>query len=253
MNRLHGKVIIVAGAGSGIGAVTASRLAREGASIIVGDLRKAAAQAVVDRIVNDGGSAEAMEFDITDEHSVSRLIAGAASSFGRLDGVHINAANMQAILLDTDVVDVPMAVFDATLAVNLRGHFLCTRFAVPELLKHGGGSIVYTSSASAFSAEASRVAYGISKNGLHGLMRHVATRWGKEGIRANAVAPGLVVTEEMRPHLPEQFCADFLRQTRGTRLGKSEDIAAVVAMLMSADGEWITGQVISVDGGMTVR
>jgi len=180
-------------------------------------------------------------------------VTAAAAAFGGLDGIHVNAANMKAILSDTDAVSVPLDIFDATIAVNLRGHLLCTRHAVPELLKRGGGSIVYTSSASAFAAEITRVAYGISKNGLHALMRHVASRWGREGIRANAIAPGLVITEEMAGHFPEDVSTEFMRNTRGPRLGKSEDIAAMVAMLMSADGEWITGQVLSVDGGQTVR
>jgi NAD(P)-dependent dehydrogenase (short-subunit alcohol dehydrogenase family) len=253
MKRLTGKAIVVAGAGSGLGAVTAARLAQEGAKIIAADLLKASAEKVAQKIVAQGGEAIGLQFDIADDASVSRMVAAASAAFGGLDGIHVNAANMKAILSDTDAVGVPLDIFDATIAVNLRGHLLCTRHAVPELLKRGGGSIVYTSSASAFAAEITRVAYGISKSGLHALMRHVASRWGKEGIRANAIAPGLVITEELAPHFPEEVSAEFMRNTRGPRLGKSEDIAAMVAMLMSADGEWITGQVLSVDGGQTVR
>jgi NAD(P)-dependent dehydrogenase (short-subunit alcohol dehydrogenase family) len=99
--------------------------------------------------------------------------------------------------MDSDVLAIQMDVFDRTVLVNLGGHLLCARPALPELLKRGGGSIVYTSSAAAFVGEAQRPAYGISKSGLGGLVRHVASRWGKEGVRANGVAPGLVLTDKV--------------------------------------------------------
>jgi NAD(P)-dependent dehydrogenase (short-subunit alcohol dehydrogenase family) len=124
---------------------------------------------------------------------------------------------------------------------------------LPELLKRGGGSLVYTSSASAFMGEPQRLAYAISKNGLHGIVRHVATRWGKQGVRANAVAPGLVMTEPVRAMLTAEQRETVLGITRSTRLGEPRDIAAAVAFLLSDDGEWINGQVMSVDGGVTMR
>jgi NAD(P)-dependent dehydrogenase (short-subunit alcohol dehydrogenase family) len=253
MRRLEGKVLIVAGGGSGIGAAVAQRLAQEGAAVVVGDLNAAAAEAVAASIVASGGRASGVGCDIADEAAANALVAAAVRDYGGLDGIHVNAADMQAIRSDGDALQLDLAVFDRTLAVNLRGHLLCTRAALPELLKRGGGAIVYTSSGAADMGEPTRLSYAVSKSGLHALMRHVASRWGKQGIRANAVAPGLVITEQLREHFPENLRQATLAITRSPRLGASEDIAAMVAMLMSADGEWINGQVIGVDGGAMFR
>lgn len=253
MRRLEDKVIAVIGAGSGIGAATAQRLAAEGAAVMVADINAGAARSVAAGIVADGGKATAAACDIADEASVAALIRAVVTSYGGLDGIHVNAADMRAILSDGDAVDVPLDIFDRTLAVNLRGHLLCTRHAVPELLKRGGGAIVYTSSGAADMGEPTRLSYAVSKAGLQALMRHVASRWGKQGIRANAIAPGLVITEQLRDHFPEDLRQATLAITRSPRLGRSEDIAAMVAMLMSDDGSWINGQVIGVDGGALLR
>ncbi|MGH8447110.1 MAG: SDR family NAD(P)-dependent oxidoreductase [Solimonas sp.] len=253
MHRLAGKVLIIAGGGSGIGAETARRLAAEGAAVVIGDLNGAAAEQVAARIVGEGGAARGLACDIADEPSVTALVQTAVREHGGLDGIHINAADMRAILDDGDALGVPLSVFDRTLHVNLRGHLLCTRAALPALLTRGGGAIVYTSSGAADMGEPTRVSYAVSKSGLHALMRHVATRWGKAGVRANAIAPGLVLTEQLRDHFPEDLRQATLAITRSPRLGQSADIAAMVAMLMSADGAWINGQVLGVDGGALLR
>lgn len=253
MQRFADKVVVIAGGGSGIGASTARRLGAEGAALVIGDIDAAAATAVADDIVAAGGRARAQQFDITDDASVKALVECAVASYGGLDGIHVNAADLRIIFQDTDAVDVALEVFDATIACNLRGHLLCTRHAIPHLLKRGGGAIVYTSSASSFIGEPQRVAYGISKGGINALMRHVASRWGHERIRANAVAPGLVATEKTRDILPEELKRAAIAASRSTRLGEPEDISAMVALLLSQEGEWINGQVISIDGGATLR
>jgi NAD(P)-dependent dehydrogenase (short-subunit alcohol dehydrogenase family) len=253
MHMLADKVFIVAGGGSGIGEATAVRLARHGARVVVGDLRGGPAHEVAARIVASGGEATAQVFDIVEEASVRALVSRAVDRYGGLDGMHINAADLEAVIHDSDAVDVPLAIYDRTLEVNLRGHLLCTRHAVPALLARGGGAIVYTSSGAAFMGEASRVAYAMAKSGLHALLRHVASRWGKQGIRANAVAPGLVMTDAVRRAMSEEACAQVLAITRSPRLGEPADIAAAVAFLLSDDAIWINGQVLSVDGGVTLR
>jgi len=253
MQRLNDKVAVIAGGGAGIGAATAERLAREGAAVVIGDLAGASAQALAQRIQDGGGRALGVQCDISDDASVAALVAAALDTFGGIDLLHANAADMGAIMQDTTVLDVPLEIFDRTIAVNLRGYLLCTRHALPALLRRGGGAIVYTSSAAAFMGEPERVCYGISKSGVHALMRHVASAWGKQGIRANVVAPGLILTETIREQMPAQFKADVLALGRSPRLGEVTDIAAAVAFLASADGEWINGQVISVDGGVSMR
>jgi NAD(P)-dependent dehydrogenase (short-subunit alcohol dehydrogenase family) len=252
---LDGKVVIVAGGGSGIGAATAGRLAEEGAAVVVGDLVGDNAQAVASGIRAAGGRAVSAQFDISIDESVAELCAVAVSEFGGLDLMHANAADLSesCIMQDSDAVAVDLAVFDRTIAVNLRGHLLCTRHAIPLMLERGGGAIVYTSSAAGHVGEPERPSYGISKSGINALMRHVSARWGREGIRANAVAPGMVLTKTIRDNSDQAFQDFALSLGRVDRLGEPEDIAAAVAFLMSDDAGWITAQVISVDGGSTVR
>jgi NAD(P)-dependent dehydrogenase (short-subunit alcohol dehydrogenase family) len=253
MRGLLGKVAVVAGAATGIGAATAIRLAEEGATVVVGDIDGGGAERVAARIAEAGGRATAVRFDVADDRSVGNLVRTAVETYGGIDVMHANAADLSLCSRDTDAVDISLDIFDRTLEVDLRGHLLCTRHAVPELLKRGGGAIIYTSSGAAFIGEAERVAYGIAKAGINALMRHVASRWGKQGIRANAIAPGFVLTESAMAQVPEDTRAVLLEIGRSRRLGHAEDIASMVAMLASGDGEWINGQVISVDGGITMR
>jgi len=253
MRGLQDKVAIVAGGGSGIGAATARRLAEAGARIVIGDLKPEAADSVAAQIREQGGRAIGIGFDVTDEPSVARLVAAAVEGFGGLDAIHINFADLSIIFQDKDALSTPLDVFDRTIAVDLRGHLVCTRHAVPALLARGGGSIVYTVSGAAFVGSADYVCYSMAKAGITALMRHVATRWGKDGIRANAVAPGLVLTDAVRAGMSEAAKAQMLAMGRTPRLGQPQDIAGMVALLMSEEGGWITGQVVSVDGGATMR
>jgi NAD(P)-dependent dehydrogenase (short-subunit alcohol dehydrogenase family) len=255
MRGLKDKVAVVAGGGSGIGAATASRLAEEGAAVVVGDVVGENADEVAAAIRATGGRAVSAQFDISVDVQVAGLMATAVTEFGGLDLVHANAADLSeaTIFSDTDAVAVDLAVFDRTIAVNLRGFLLCTRHAVPRMLERGGGAIVYTSSATAHTGEPRRPSYGMSKSGINALMRHVSSRWGREGIRANCVAPGLVLTKVIRGQFDAASLEQALALGRSDRLGEPEDIAAAVAFLLSDDAGWITGQVISVDGGLTVR
>ena len=253
MRGLKGKVAVIAGAATGIGKATAIRLAEEGVSLVLGDINVPGVEAVAAQVNAAGGKAVAARCDIADDASVKALVDLAVNIYGGLDFMHANAADLKVVLSDTNAVDVPLEVFDRTIAVNLRGHLLCTRHAIPEFQKRGGGAIVYTSSAASYAGEPERVAYGVSKSGINALMRHVASRWGKEGIRANAIAPGVVITEATRTGIPDEMKQMILAMTRSPRLGTPDDIAAMVAMLFSDDGEWINGQVVSVDGGVILR
>jgi len=248
-------VVVIAGGATGIGAATAHRLGDEGARVVVGDINAVDGQATVDAISSGGGTAHFVEFDMADELSVGKLIESAAERFGGIDALFSNAADLrpEIVLADTDVVDVDLAVWHRTIAVNLTGSFYAARHAIPHLLARGGGAIVVTSSADAFLGAAERPAYAASKAGLGALIRHIANRWGKEGIRANAVAPGPVLSEIFEAHATAEMTNGFLAQLRLGRLGRPPDIASMVAFLLSDEGAWITGQVLSVDGGMVVR
>ncbi len=255
MRGLSGRVVLVAGGAGGIGTATCVRLGEEGARVLVADLDAAAAEAVAKGIREAGGTAEPTGIDLRDETSVAAAVELAVATFGGLDVLHANAADLSPDTIghDTDAESVSLDVFDRTIAVNLRGHLLCARHAIPKLLERGGGALVFTSSAAAFAGEPERPSYAMAKSGLGGLVRHVASRWGKQGIRANAVAPGLVLTETVRAGLDPAFAEMAASMTRSARLGTPEDIAAMVAFLASDDASWITGQVISVDGGAVLR
>ena len=255
MRGLTDKVGVVAGGGSGIGAATARRLGAEGAAVVVGDLQGDTAEAVAAEVRAAGGRALGVEFDIADDGSVGALVAAAVAEFGGVDHLHANAADLSpdTIGRDSDALTVPLEVYDRTLQVNLRGHLLCTRHALPLILERGGGAIVYTSSAAGHIGEPERPSYGVSKAGINSIVRHVASRWGREGIRANSVAPGLVITPAMAETVAPEFKEYALGVGRSPRLGRPDDIAAMVAFLMSDDAEWINGQVLSVDGGASLR
>ena len=257
MRGLDSKSILVAGGGTGIGASVAERLAQEGARVVIGDVNIGAAKETADRLSAAGGTVTAVEFDITDESSVHDLIESAVATYGSLDGLHANAADLSGGTFgrDGDAVEVPVEVWDRTLDVALKGHFYLVRHAVPKLLENGGGAIVHTSSTAAFMGEPLHVAYGVAKAGVTALVRHTSSRWGKQGIRSNAVAPGLTRTEIVLAEAVERpEWHEFVLETiHSPRLGLPADIASAVAFLLSDDAAWVTGQVYSVDGGQLLR
>src|SRR5215212_4798857 len=191
MRGLADKVVVVAGGGSGIGAATARRLGAEGAAVVVGDINGPNADAVAADVCAAGGRARAVPFDISDDESVGALVAAAVSEYGKLDAMHANAADLspQTIGQDTNALEVSLDVFDHTLRVNLRGHLLCTRHALPHLLEHGGGALVYTSWAAGHSGGPGRRACAGSEAGSDWGGGGVAGDWGRQGRGANAIAP----------------------------------------------------------------
>lgn len=253
MRRLEGKTILVVG-GGGIGGGLARRFAAEGANVVLGDIALEPASVLVDEIVAAGGSAVATHIDGADEQSTAAAVALTCDKFGGLDGMHANFATFVDGGQDVGVRELPLADFDETIRINLRGYYLCTRAALPAILKRGGGSIVYTSSPAASKGEPTRVAYAISKAGIQALMRHVASRYGAKGIRANCISPGSTIHERLERELDDEMKKWlYSLAVIKSRLGRPEDIAAMSALLMSDEGSYITGQVISVDGGVTMR
>ncbi len=255
MKGLNGKSVLMAGGAGGIGSATSLRLAAEGARVAVGDIDQAAAEVVAAEIEAADGEAFAFQLDIGDEASVASAVQATVKAFGGLDAVHVNAADLSPDTIgnDSDAATIDLDVFDRTIHTGLRGHLICAQQALPELLARGGGSLVFTSSAAAFVGEPERPAYAVAKSGINALVRHVAAKWGKQGVRANAIAPGLVLTDTVQQGLEPSFREMVLKRSRSFRLGRPDDIAAMVAFLMSTDAEWINGQVISVDGGATLR
>lgn len=253
MKRFENKVIAIAGGAGGIGTGVSTRLASEGAAVMIGDINIDDAERVAAKIKADGGKAAAFKLSLGDEGSVADFVATSVRTFGGLDGFHCNALDVSRNAEDDDITTMDLGAFDHMMGVNMRGYMLCTRYAVPELLKRGGGAMLYTSSGAAYVGEGTRPVYAMGKSAIHALSRYVATRWGKQGVRSNVIAPGLIVHDGVRAAVPQAMLDGALQGLRAPRLGEPADIAAMAALLLSDDGAFVTGQVISVDGGGTIR
>ena len=251
MRGLSGKVGIVAGGGRGIGAATAKRLASEGAAVVIGDLMGDWAREVADAIKASGGKAIGVDLDGTSAGSQAAIVAAAKSEFGGLDFYHSNLAG--GTEGDIDALNCPVEVLEKSFAINTKSHFLATQAALPAIIERGGGTMIYTSSGAASGGAPWQVAYPMTKNAIHALARHVAAKYGKQGIRANVICPGLVLTEAVKQHLTDDYVARGLKAIPHTRLGQPDDIAAAVTFLASEDGAWVNGQVWHVNGGAQMR
>jgi NAD(P)-dependent dehydrogenase (short-subunit alcohol dehydrogenase family) len=252
VNRLEGKVIVVAGAG-GIGDELARCYAGEGASVVLGDIDGERAIATAEAVAATGAICIGTYLDGGDDASIKAAVDLAVGRYGGLDGLHANYAGFNENDSMHDVTTIPMEDFDEVMRVGSRGFVLCTRHAIPEMLKRGGGSLVYTSSDAAFMGEVVRVGYAMSKVSMHALARHVANRFGAQGIRANVICPGVVSHPRFEAMMPAEMVEEFTKATLLGRLGRPIDIAAMGALMMSNEGSYITGQVISVNGGSVMR
>jgi NAD(P)-dependent dehydrogenase (short-subunit alcohol dehydrogenase family) len=254
MNGLQGKIAVIAGGGQGIGAATARRLAEERSKVVVGDLVLERAQSVADEIAASGGTAVAAQFDLSDDESVRELIGCAVETYGGVDLL----ANIGALLgrgsayedgdLMSDIVTLKTDVWEQTMNVNLRGYLFTGRYAIPEMIKRGGGAIVNMSSLAAVMPIPVGLAYSVSKAGIEALTRHIVARFTAEGIRANAVAPGLVLSPSGRVPIEDGRLTESQISPMG-RAGTPEEVAEVICFLLSSDCEYLTGQVIAVNGG----
>lgn len=258
MASLAGKRIIIAGGATGIGAATAQRVAGEGARVLIGDLNLEGARQTARRITETGGNAIATCFDLGDGESIDAMHRLAVAELGGVDGLFNVGADLRAVgdmtdanpERDSDLLDMSMHVWGRTFETNLTGYVLLCRAVLPAMIEQGGGVIVNTSSGAASGTLPNRPAYGASKAGVEAITRHVASRWGKQGIRCNAVSPGMVLGETQLRDGDTALHERALQYARSTRLGRPADLAAVVAFLFSDDAEWINGQVWHVDGGM---
>ncbi|MFK7976113.1 MAG: SDR family NAD(P)-dependent oxidoreductase [Halioglobus sp.] len=251
MKNLSGKRVLVCGGASGIGAATALRLGAEGARVGIGDMNLEGAQAVAEQIRALGGTADAWQYDQADDASIASLVDSAIAHFDGLDALFANVADLQIIHSDGDLLSNDSAIWARTLQVNVTGTAMLLRAALPHMLERGSGTLVLTSSDAGVVGEPERPAYAASKAAVNSLCRHVASKWGRKGIRCNVVSPGFVLTEQLDANMSQEMKDWALKGARTNRHGRSEDIASAVAFLISDEGEWVNGQVWRVNGGVS--
>jgi NAD(P)-dependent dehydrogenase (short-subunit alcohol dehydrogenase family) len=242
-----GKVAIVTGAASGIGRATAQAFATSGSKVVVSDVNETGGQETVALIVGAGGEAVFQKCDVSRADDVAALVARATATFGRLDFAHNNAGVTNIAADEWDE-----AVFDRSIAINLKGVLLCMRAQAPGMLKTGGGAIVNTASINGLVGNPSQAAYVSSKHGVVGLTRHGALKWARQGIRVNCVCPGVIDTPmvELVASNPK-YRAAMEQITPMGRMGRPEEIAGAVLWLCSDQASFVTGHALVIDGGAT--
>ncbi len=249
--RLEGKVALVTGAGSGIGKLTAETFAREGARVVVADVVDEAGRATVEGIRAAGGEAEYVHCDVSVAEEVEAMVAFTVGHFGKLDVMMNNAGIFHA--RDGSVIDTDEETWDRTIAINLKGVFLGSKYGVRAMLDAGGGSLINVASFVALmGAAVPQIAYTASKGGVLSMTREIAVEFARRGIRANALCPGPIET----PLLAELLADPAARQRRLVhipigRFGQGQEIANAALFLASDESSFMTGAALVVDGGIT--
>jgi 3-oxoacyl-[acyl-carrier protein] reductase len=247
MGNLSGKVALVTGGGRGIGKAIVLELAGHGADVVVSDIDPAIAEQTSDEAVRLGVRSLALKADVSKSDDVEAMVRKSLEAMGKIDILVNNAG----ITRDTLLMRMDEKDWDLVLAINLKGAFLCTKAVSRPMMKQRSGKIVNIASVVGLTGNAGQSNYAASKAGLIGFTKSVAKELASRNIQANAVAPGFIETE-MTAHLPQEARDAFLIQIPAKRPGTAEDVARVVAFLSSPASDYVTGQVIPVDGGMVM-
>ncbi|CAB4926504.1 unannotated protein [freshwater metagenome] len=251
MQGLAGKVVIITGAGSGLGRESAIELAKEGSRIAVADVNLAGAQETVATITAAGGDAFALEADVSKSASVQQMIAGVLDHYGTID-ILVNNAGVVGQLLP--VHEVTEESWDFVMGVDMKGVFLCSKYAIPTMLAKGKGVIINIASVSGFLASATGVEYTAAKHGVTGLTKQLAYDYGHKGIRSIAIGPGVIET----PLTSEWTCEggpfhELTMEAPAGRYGRAIDVARLVVFLASDEADFMHGHTIPIDGGSIIR
>ncbi len=250
--KLHNKVAVITGTGAGIGKTLAEIFAKEGAQVVAASRRSTNGQPVVAEIVRNGGQAIFMQCDVSKEEDVQQLFDTAIETYGRVDVLVNNAGvNFVKPFEETEPAD-----WDRVINTDLRGAYLCTRRAVIDMLKHGGGSVINITSVHTVAGLPGAAPYDAAKWGMVGMTKALAVEYGPRGIRFNALSPGLIDTQiwtDIKAAAPDmKACTEFWNSNIPMeRVGKPEEIAKIAVFLASDDSSYITGANIVADGGMT--
>ena len=253
MTLLHeGRVAIITGAGSGIGRASALAFAREGAKVVLGDVTEEAGEETADLVRRQGGEATFVVCDVSRGVDAARLVDTAVSAYGRLDCAHNNAGVTHPQLQAADISE---EEFDRTVAVNLKGVWLCMKYEIAQMLETGGGAIVNAGSTAAVVGLPKFAAYTATKHGVAGLSKSAALDYAKQNIRVNVVSPGATRTPMMLKAIAENpEREEFINHGIPMgRMGLPDEIAEAAVWLCSDRASFITGQVLQVDGGISAQ
>jgi NAD(P)-dependent dehydrogenase (short-subunit alcohol dehydrogenase family) len=249
--RLKNKTAIVTGAGAGIGRGIAERFAREGASVVIAEIDAATGDAAARSIRDSGGDAVFVRTDVSDEDQVKSVMKTALDRYGKIDVLCNNAA----VLLyreEARAHELTNEAWDRTMAVNLRGYWLCSKYAIPAMLRQGGGSIIHVASPTGLFGFTRLTAYSTSKGGVVGLMRAMAADYAPDHIRVNAIVPGTIDTPMNAIELADpQNRVRYAEMAPARRLGTPEDLGGIAVFLASEDSSYCVGGIFTVDGGLT--
>lgn len=250
MGRLAGKVAIITGSGSGMGEATALLFAKEGAKVIVAEIVEQGGLATVQAIEKGGGEAVFVKADVSQREDVEAIVKAAVNKYGKLD-IMVNCAGIA--LDEGSTTDCPEEIFNRIIATNLNGVWLGMKYAIPEMMKTGGGAIINFASIAALEAYQGLPAYSASKGGVISISRVAAIEFAAKNIRVNCVAPGHIATPMLLDAWAEEGLQRFRNIAPQGRLGEPGEIASTVLFLASDESSHITGQTIVIDGGVTAR
>jgi NAD(P)-dependent dehydrogenase (short-subunit alcohol dehydrogenase family) len=251
--RLADKVALITGAGSGMGRLAAQMFAREGACIVATDVIEGPLNETVASVEAQRGAITGVAMDVTDAGSVRAAIEAGVKTFGRLNVLYNNAGIFPDD--DTSVVETDESVYQRVMDVNAKGVYLCCKYGVPELIKAGGGSVINIASFVALmGCTVPQDAYTASKGAVLSITRSLAVQYGREGVRANAICPGPILTPMLESLFPsEEERLKRLNRIPLGRFGRAEDIVYAGIYLASDESSWTTGTTFVVDGGVTVN
>ncbi|MHB8891244.1 MAG: glucose 1-dehydrogenase [Candidatus Limnocylindrales bacterium] len=252
--RLDGKVTIITGGGSGMGRTAAELFAKEGARVVVADYSEATGQGVVAAVQAVGGQATFVKADVSNEDDARGMVQHAVATYGRVDALYNNAGIMPEA--DHSVIDTDVDTWDKVMAVNARGVFLGCKYAIPQMLEQGSGSIINIASFVAIlGCSVPQDAYTASKGAVLALTRSLAVQFAGRGVRSNAISPGPIETPLLMDWLLKDEAAKQLRLNRNPsgRFGKPEEIVNVGIYLASDESRWTNGANFVIDGGISVN